>query len=95
MPVGLSDHSGTIYPSIAAVTLGASIVEVHATFHKEIFGPDTKASLTIEQLKNLVEGIRFIEKAKASPVIKNENRRYDEVKKIFGKSLAVNKSLAA
>lgn len=95
LPVGLSDHSGTIYPSIAAVSLGASFIEIHATFHKEIFGPDTKASLTINQLSDLVEGIRFIEKVKASPVKKNENLQYDEVKKIFGKSLAVNKSLKA
>lgn len=93
-PVGLSDHSGTIYPSIAAVTMGATVIEVHATFHKEIFGPDTKASLTLSQLKDLTEGIHFIEKALASPVIKNENQQYAEIKKIFGKSLAVNKELA-
>ncbi|WP_132052509.1 N-acetylneuraminate synthase family protein [Pseudocnuella soli] len=95
LPVGLSDHSGTIYPSIAAVTLGATIIEVHATFHKEIFGPDTKASLTLSQLTDLVEGVRFIERALANPVRKNENSHYKEVKKIFGKSLAVNKDIDA
>jgi N,N'-diacetyllegionaminate synthase len=93
LPVGLSDHSGTIYPSIAAVTLGASIIEVHATFHKEIFGPDTKASLTLSELTSLVAGIHFIEKALIHPVKKDQNQQYAEMKKIFGKSLAVNKAL--
>jgi len=93
LPVGLSDHSGTIYPSLAAVTLGASYIEVHATFHKEIFGPDTKSSLTLDQLTQAVEGIRFIERSLNNPVNKNNNNEYSELKKIFGKSLAVRTSL--
>lgn len=92
IPTGLSDHSGTIYPSIAAVALGASIIEVHATFHKQIFGPDTKASLTIEQLKELVEGIRFLETCRANPVDKNSSENYNELKTIFGKTLSLNSS---
>ena len=63
-PVGLSDHSGTIYPGLGAITIGASIVEAHITFDKKMFGPDAKASLTIKQFKKLVEGIRFLEIAK-------------------------------
>lgn len=95
LPVGLSDHSGTIYPSLAAITLGASIIEVHATFHKDMFGPDSKASLTVSDLSSLVEGVRFIEKALAYPLVKDNNQQYAEMKKIFGKSLAVNKDLEA
>ncbi|MGV3538245.1 MAG: N-acetylneuraminate synthase family protein [Rufibacter sp.] len=95
VPVGLSDHSGTIFPSLAAVTLGATILEIHATFHKKIFGPDTKASLTMEELKTLVEGVKFIQTAQANPVVKDSNEQFTEVKKIFGKSLAVNKDLSA
>lgn len=67
---GLSDHSGTIWPSIAAVTLGASIVEVHVCFSKAEFGFDVESSVTIEELAQLVEGARFIEKAK-QPVDKD------------------------
>jgi N,N'-diacetyllegionaminate synthase len=59
-PSGLSDHSGTIYPSLAAATLGASVVEVHVTFSREMFGPDVAASITTGELKQLVEGVRFI-----------------------------------
>ena len=68
---GLSDHSGTIFPSLAAVTLGATIVEVHVTFSKQSFGPDTLASITISDLKQLTEGIRFIEKMQSNPVDKD------------------------
>src|SRR5207253_2594547 len=38
--VGLSDHSGTIFPAIAAATLGADVIEVHVTLSREMFGPD-------------------------------------------------------
>jgi N,N'-diacetyllegionaminate synthase len=70
-PVGLSDHSGTIFPGLAAVALGASIVEVHVAFDREQFGPDVAASITMGELANLVEGIRFIETALAHPVDKD------------------------
>jgi N-acetylneuraminate synthase len=68
---GISDHSGTIFPGIAAAVLGASIVEVHVTFSKDMFGPDTKASITFEELRILTEGIRFIEKSNSNPVDKD------------------------
>ena len=61
--VGLSDHSGTIYPGLAAVTLGAEVVEVHVTLSREAFGPDVPASLTTAELRQLVEGVRFLERA--------------------------------
>jgi len=51
--VGFSDHSGTIYPSLAASTLGAEIIEFHAVFDKDMFGPDSKSSLTIKEIKQL------------------------------------------
>ena len=51
--VGLSDHSGTIYPSLLAMARGASLIEVHATFHKKMFGPDVSASLDFSQLKQI------------------------------------------
>lgn len=69
--VGLSDHSGTIYPGLAAATLGIKVLEVHATLSREMFGPDVPASVTTSELRQLVEGIRFIEKMKANPVDKD------------------------
>jgi N-acetylneuraminate synthase len=69
--VGLSDHSGIIYPGLAAATLGINVLEVHVTLSREMFGPDVPASITPSELNQLVEGIRFIETMKANPVDKN------------------------
>lgn len=93
LPVGLSDHSGTIFPPLAAATLGAEIIECHAVFDKKMFGPDSKASLTIDEIKQMVEGIRFIQRSMTTKVDKSNNARYSQLKEMFGKSLAVNKDL--
>ena len=57
---GLSDHSGTIWPSLAAATLGATMVEVHVTFSRDAYGPDASSSITLDELRLLCEGIRAI-----------------------------------
>src|SRR5437667_12254227 len=69
-PVGLSDHSGSVYPGLAAVTLGAEVLEVHVTLSREMFGPDVAASGTTGELRQLVEGVRFIEGMQLHPVDK-------------------------
>jgi len=71
--VGYSDHTIGIEVPVAAVALGASIIEKHFTLDKTMEGPDHKASLEPEELKAMVHAIRNIEKAlgngikKASP----------------------------
>lgn len=70
-PVGLSDHSGTLFPSLAAVVLGAEMLEVHVTFSRDMFGPDVPASLTFAELSELVRGVRFLESALTNPVDKD------------------------
>jgi sialic acid synthase SpsE len=62
-PVGISDHTQGIYVALAAVALGASIVEKHFTVDKDWPGPDQKASIDPRELRELVEGARIIEKA--------------------------------
>jgi len=71
LPVGLSDHSGTIFPSLAAATVQIAVLEVHLTLSRRMFGPDVPASLTTEELTTVVEGVRYIERAVASPVQKD------------------------
>ncbi len=93
VPIGFSDHSGDIYASLSAATLGASAIEFHAVFDKRMFGPDASASLTINQIELLVKGIREIEQALAYPILKDDHAADSDVKIMFGKSLAVNKSL--
>ena len=95
-PVGLSDHSGDIYSSMAAVALGADIIELHAVFSKHCFGPDTKASVTIEDLKRVVEGCRQIRSAIHNPVDKDALAANNaHLKAAFGKSLFAARDIQA
>lgn len=95
-PVGLSDHSGTIYAGIAAATLGANILEVHVTFSRECFGPDVPASITTKGLKQLVAGVSFVERALLNPVNKEAMAEsLSEMKRVFGKSVVVARALPA
>ena len=63
LEVGYSDHTEGIEVSIAAVTLGASIIEKHFTLDRNMKGPDHKASLEPDELAAMIQGIRHIEKA--------------------------------
>ncbi len=87
-PVGLSDHSGQIYAGLAAATLGANLLEVHVVFSRECFGPDVPASLTTDELRQLVSGVRFIETALASTIDKQAAAAdLAGVRRTFGKSV--------
>ena len=95
-PVGLSDHSGTIYPGLAAVTLGIQMLEVHVTFSREMFGPDVPASVTTAELRQLVAGIRFIEKMMINPVDKEEMARdMKALRSMFTKSVVARRKIEA
>lgn len=61
--VGYSDHTLGIEVPLAAVALGARVIEKHFTLDKSMEGPDHIASLEPDELKNMVSGIRLIEKA--------------------------------
>ena len=91
--VGFSDHSAKAETCIAATALGASILEFHVVFDRQLFGPDAKASLTMQETKELVVAVQNIAKALANPISKNNNSDFDALKQIFEKSLAVNKNL--
>ena len=61
--VGYSDHSLGIEVSIAAVALGAKVIEKHFTIDRKMEGPDHSASLEPKELKEMINSIRNIEKA--------------------------------
>jgi len=63
LPVGLSDHTLGITIPIAAVALGACLIEKHFTLDKNLPGPDHQASVDPEELKQMVKAIRQVEKA--------------------------------
>jgi N,N'-diacetyllegionaminate synthase len=94
--VGLSDHSGTIYPGFAAATLGIEVLEIHITLSREMFGPDVTASITTAELRQLVEGIRFIEKMNAHPLEKNALvSEMKPLRDLFTKSVVARHDLPA
>lgn len=94
--VGLSDHSGTIYPGIAAATLGSELLEVHVTMSRGMFGPDVPASVTIEELRQLVDGVRFVERMRAHPIDKDAVAAdMAPIRAIFTKSIVARRPLAA
>ena len=80
--LGLSDHSGTIYPGIAAAALGASILEVHVTMSRHAYGPDVASSLTMEQLRQLVEGVRFVERA-MQPMSEEARQAVEKAREVY------------
>ncbi|HTG43997.1 MAG TPA: N-acetylneuraminate synthase family protein, partial [Verrucomicrobiae bacterium] len=94
-PVGLSDHSGTIWPSLASIALGGSVTEVHVTWDRSMFGPDAAASVTFAELKDLVRGIRFTERMLRHPVDKEaEAAELQKMRHLFGQSLVAATDLA-
>lgn len=91
-PVGLSDHSGTIWPGLAAAARGADLIEVHVTLSRDAFGPDVPASLTPDELARLVEGVRAADTMLAHPVEKPADAAAIDaetatLRRTFGKSI--------
>jgi N-acetylneuraminate synthase len=68
LQAGYSDHTEGIAISIAAVALGAAVIEKHFTYDKQAEGPDHKASLSPDELIQMVDGIRQVELAKGSGI---------------------------
>lgn len=71
--IGYSDHTAGVEVSVAAVALGATVIEKHFTLDKKMEGPDHLASLDPDELKQLVTSIRNIEKALGDPEKKPSN----------------------
>ena len=94
--VGLSDHSATIYPGLAGAALGLDMLEVHVTLSREMFGPDVVASLTTAELRQLVDGIRFIERMRAHPVDKDRAAEATApLRRLFTRSIVAVTALSA
>ena len=68
LPVGLSDHSMEITVPVAAVALGACIVEKHFTLSRSVPGPDATFSLEPEEFRSMVDAVRTAEKALGTAV---------------------------
>lgn len=88
LATGYSDHSAGIQIPIGAVAMGATVIEKHFTLDKRMEGPDHKASLEPDELKNMVDSIRIIERAMGNGV------KYPTVSEVKNKMVA-RKSLVA
>ncbi|MBC2400054.1 N-acetylneuraminate synthase [Clostridium tetanomorphum] len=89
LPIGYSDHTVGIEIPIAAIAMGAQVIEKHFTLHKDMEGPDHKASLNPEELKKMVLSIRNIEKAFGDG-IKRCNKSEENTKKVARKSIVAS-----
>jgi N-acetylneuraminate synthase len=95
-PVGLSDHSGTIYPGLAAMARGAALLEVHVTFDRGMFGPDVPAAVTFEELAILCTARDAFAMMDGNPVDKNKIAgQLQHMRIMFGRSLAPVTMLSA
>lgn len=90
--VGYSDHTLGIEVPIAAVALGATVIEKHFTLDRNMEGPDHKASLEPCELKSMVSAIRNIEKALGTG-IKESSPSETENKDIARKSIVASKMI--
>lgn len=86
VPVGFSDHALGITASIAAVALGACVIEKHFSLDKKLLGPDHKASLEPNELKEMIKAIRDVEKALGDG-IKKPTKEEEEIKKVTRRSI--------
>jgi N-acetylneuraminate synthase len=91
--IGYSDHTLGIEVPIAAVALGATVIEKHFTLDKTLPGPDHKASLEPEELKAMVMAIRNIEKAVGGSGLKEVSASEAKNKPIARKSIVASKSI--
>lgn len=93
LPVGLSDHTLGITIPVAAVALGACVIEKHFTLDKGLPGPDHRASLEPDELKQMVEDIRDVERALGDGV-KRPTREEEENKKVARRSIVAKVDIA-
>jgi len=93
VPVGLSDHTLGIAVPVAAVALGACIVEKHFTLSRDIPSPDSAFSLEPQEFKAMVEAIRTVEKALGE--VRYEVSKQEAKSRVFRRSLFVVKDMKA
>lgn len=94
LKVGFSDHSMGISASIAAIALGAEVIEKHFTLSRRMYGSDAKHSMESKELKLFIKEIRDAEKALYIKVDKDVlAKEMKEMKKIFEKSIVAKKHI--
>lgn len=93
LPVGFSDHTRGITIPIAAVVLGACVIEKHFTLDKNLPGPDHKTSLEPHELKEMVKAIRDVEEALGDG-IKRPTKEEKAIKKVARRSIVAKVNIS-
>ena len=93
IPVGISDHYLGCEAGFAAAALGATVIEKHITFSRKMYGSDAPFAMELQEFKNYVKGIKSIWKMNEKPVDKNNIKKFKDMKKVFEKSIVVNKDM--
>lgn len=94
--VGLSDHSGALWPALAAMARGVSVIEVHVAMHRRAFGPDVSASLIPDELALLARARNAFVTMDAHPVDKDALAgEMQAVREMFSRSVCVCRPMSA
>lgn len=95
LPVGYSDHTLGVAAPIAAVALGAVVVEKHFTFSRQMYGSDAKHSMEPGEFKLMALALREVWAMRVHPVDKNDASSYADMKRIFEKSIVTAQPVRA
>nr|MBI1231056.1 N-acetylneuraminate synthase [Cytophagales bacterium] len=88
--VGLSDHSGSVHPAITAISRNVDLLELHVVFDKRMYGPDTVASVTMDELKFICDHARAVNTMNKNLVNKDEMaENLSKMRELFTKSIAL------
>ena len=93
VPIGYSDHTDGLEVAVAAVALGANVIEKHFTLDKNMVGPDHRASITHGEFRAMVKSIRKVEKALGSEE-KAPQKSEIEISRVARKSIVAAKDIA-
>ena len=95
LPVGLSDHTLGPAAAIAAVTLGATVIEKHLTYSRLMYGSDARHSMEPDEFRAMATWISEVEAMLSTDVDKTDAGAYREMKVIFEKSVVLARDLPA
>ncbi|MEM7209872.1 MAG: N-acetylneuraminate synthase [Pseudomonadota bacterium] len=94
LPVGYSDHTLGTLVSVAAVAAGAAVIEKHFTVDRNLPGPDHQASLTVAELRDLIDQIRMIETCMGDGIKKPRDSELP-VRELVRRSVVITKNSSA
>jgi len=95
VPVGFSDHTLTIYAPLIAVVRGATVIEKHLTFSRQMYGSDAAHSLEPAEFADMAQGIRAVEVMITHGIDKSDVSRTRDMKEIFEKSVVSSTAISA